>query len=467
MLGLRRTLGRTSAVVAAAAVLALALPLSASAEPVGGAVNVSGFANSNFSSCGSSSIATNADSGVTVAAWAGEIDSASAFGFAPVHVSLIGANGAEGATATYQPTDAFALGDGGWCDPLSIDAGANGGFIVTWNHADDDNAIFGLLVSSTGAFIGSPFVVSSNTNYSDIETVSAAWSAAQSRYLVTWKANVSTAFPAALNGQQMVGRFVDATGAGIGSDFLVTDLAAGINNSQDVAYGAGVWVVVGVTSSGNTLQAVTVSSAGVVGPATPVPAPAGTATGPSVEYNAALNQFLIVSKTNAMQWGQLLDSTGALSGAPFTITTATNVGKPRAASLGVDGWLVTWHTTDSADIAAIEINSAAAVVGTPEVLSTGLNDTNVEYNFRPEAAFSPATGQAYVIWSRYDVDADASNVLVRAWSVTAAAVVPAAPGLAATGLDPVSTGLLGAVAALSLLGGLALVLTRGRARSAR
>lgn len=450
--------------VGAIAALALAVPSAASAAPVAAVVNLSNFAPTiSETSCASSSIATNPDSGATVAAWAGAITGANLS--APIYAAVVGVDGVAGPTAAYQPADAFLVAQpGGGCNPVSIDAGAGGGFLLSWNSSNDI-AVFGILVSAAGTFTGGPFQISSNSNYSDIETVSAAWSAAQSRYLVTWKANVSSPFPAASGLQQVVGEFVDGAGVPIGGDFLITDLAGQIDNSQDVAFGSGVWIAVGVDEGSDVVQAVTISSAGVVGSAVPIPAPSGSSTGPSVIFNATLNQFMVVAKSGSTLWGQVLDATGAISGAPFTIYTYPSGGpsKPRVAPLAADGWIVSWHTPNSADVVAIEVDAAGAVVGSPEFLSSGLNDSAVENDFRPEVAFSPATGQAYVLWSQYLDATDSMNVVVRAWG--AAAVVPAGPALAATGLDGDRVSILvGAVGALITLGVLALANSRRRAR---
>ena len=447
--------------VGAVAALALAVPSAASAAPVAGVVNLSNFAPTiSETSCASSSIATNPDSGATVAAWAGAVAGPNLS--APIYAAVVGVNGVAGPTASYQPADAFLVSEpGGSCNPVSIDPGAGGGFLLSWNSGND-TTVFGILVSAAGAFVGGPFQISSNSNYADIETVTAAWSEAQSRYLVTWKADVASPFPAANGLQQVVGRFIDGAGTPIGADFLVTDLVGQIDNSQDVAFGAGVWIAVGVNDGTGAVQAVTISSAGVVGPAVPVPAPSGSSTGPSITFNATLNQFMVVAKSGSTLWGQVLDATGAISGAPFAVYTyaSGSPGRPRVASLGADGWIVTWHTPNSLDVVAIEVDATGAVVGAPEFLSSGLNSAAVENDFRPEVAFSPTTGQSYVLWSRYVDATDSTDVVVRAWGAAVAG-----PGLAATGVDEDRvTTLLGAVGALTILGSLALATSRRRAR---
>jgi hypothetical protein len=452
------------AAVGSIAALAMLIPMSASAVPVGSIVQLSSFSPADgFTSCGSTSIATNADSGVTLAAWAGTQGGPALS--APLNVATIGANAAPGPTVTYLPADSTPLAPPGNCEPLSVNAGSNGGFIVTWNDADTDGAVYGILVDSTGAFVGSTFVVSSNTNYSDIETTSAAWSAADSRYLVTWKANVSGPFPSALNDQQIVGRFVDGAGVPIGADFLVTNIVEEIDDSQDVAYGGGTWLVAGVGNADDILRAVRVAADGTVDAPILVPAPTGTGNGPGVDFNAVTGQFLVTGQNSDGPWGQLVLPSGVLVGAPFAIDTIIGGGKPRVASLGAEGWLIVWHAPGGADVYAIRVDAAGVPVGVAELMSSGANDTDVESNFRPGVAFSATAGQAYVVWSRNIVADDETNVVIRAWQATAPTVADpvAGPVLAATGVNAQPIALL--AGALALVGAVAVSIGARRRRT--
>lgn len=456
----RRRSARATAVVASVAALVMLVPLSASAETLGPIVQVSTFSPATgFTSCGDTSIATNADSGVTLAAWAGTQGGPAVS--APLHVATIGADAAPGPTATYQPADAMPLGLPGDCNPLAVDAGANGGFIVTWSDALTDGAIYGILVDSAGAFIGSSFAVSSHSTYSDIETTSAAWSAAESRYLVTWKASVDTPFPAVLAPQQIVGRFIDAAGVPIGADFLVTDIAQQINNSQEVAYGGGTWLVVGTGDLDSVMRAVRVAADGTVDAPILVPSPAGSANGAAVEFNAATGQFLIAGMAAGDSWGQLVLPSGVLVGAPFYIDTVLASGKPRVESLGAAGWLIAWHTSTGmgSEIYVVKLDTAGVPLGAPQAMSSGIADTAVELNFRPEVAFSATTGQAYVFWSRYLVADNATNVVIRAWGD---AIIN--PSLASTGVDAESGAALAGIGALTVLAGVIAVTVAVRRR---
>lgn len=456
-----RRLHSTGTVAAIASITAIALlvPTSASAEPIGSIQQLSNFAPADpIEECGSASTAYNSTSGATVAVWAGTTALASA----SVNIALTGAGGVAGPTVTYQPADATPLAYPEYCDPISVDAGANGGFLVSWNDADTDGAVYGLIVSSTGAVVGNTFTISSNTNYSDIETTSAAWSAADSRFLVTWKARVATPFPAALATQQIVGRFIDGSGAPIGADFLVTDIAEAIDNSQDVTFGGGSWIVVGSGSDDGVVRSVAVSFNGTVSAAVPVPGTSGTGNGPSVQFNASTGQSLIVARSGANVWGQLITPSGALAGAPFVVANSSG-SRPRVASLGADGWLTVWHRNGSTDVNGIEVSTAGVPVGAPEIVSAGLNDDTVELNFRPEVSFSSVTGEATVVWTRYIDADDAGNVVARAWAVAAPVALPAAaPTLVVTGVDEDRAALVVGAAGLALITGIAALVIRRR-----
>ena len=461
-----RTTARVLAVLAAITASAVLLPAAASAEPIGSIVQLSTFSPTiNNTSGGSTAIATNNASGVTVAAWAGSETGTSA----TLNVAVIGVDGAAGTTAVYQPTSAFWLGAQGTNAPVSIDAGADGGFLATWNNGQNDAAVYGIRIASNGAFIGDAFAISSNVNYVDTETTAAAWSSVDNRYLVTWKTNVSAAFPAT-PGQKLVGRFFDGAGTALGADFVITDPADQVDDSLDTAFGNGIWVVVGKSYTGGTTHVVasTVRASGVIGPQFSVPGPGGSSSeSPSIAYNASLNQFLVVSRSGSTIWVQTLDGTGAIVGAPISIA-AVAAGKARVASTGPNGWLLAWHSNGGAQVSGIALNAATVPQGVPALLSAGTGGQN---NFRPEVSFSTVTGQAYIVWSRRIAADNATNVVVRAWAVApgiplvvaAPPVTPIiTPTLAATGVNSFANGALLFGGALALAAGAVLLITRRR-----
>jgi hypothetical protein len=463
------------ATIAMTAALSLFVPTGAFAEPIANIEQLSSFSPASTSTSGSVAVANNADSGVTLAAWAAPaIEPGES---ARVQVAVIGVDGLPGPVATYQPVNEF-LGGPGNSNPISIDAGANGGFILTWNDSNGDNAIYGILAGADGGFIGDAFTISSNTDYSDIETATAAWSPSEARYLVSWKARVLDVFPSAANDQQLVGRFIDAAGTGIGDDILVTDIAEGIDNSQDIAWGTSSWVVVGVDYAADMLRAVTVQGDGTVGEAIQIPTPsAGGSTGPAIAFNNVVKEFLITAKDNNGDiWGQRLSADSSALGVSLVLAAGADGGKANVSATGTQGWSIAWHNHDATDVFGLAVDTAGAAVGVAEVVSSGADDRNVESNFRPGVAFSAVTGQTYIIWTRYVTADNASNVVLRAWYTapgvplvtTPTQVTPPAtvtdltaapvPMLAATGSENLIG--LSVMSALALLVGLLFVARR-------
>lgn len=432
--------------LAAAVIAALPLafvPVAANAAPVGSPSQISNFANpQDFDNCFGAAVAYNPDSGKTLTGWTTyspflNIDES-------VEVSLLGSDGTGGSIAAYADETVPGSND---CNVISIAAGPDGGFIVIWT---DDDKILGIKVNSSGAFVGSHFVVSSNVTYLDVETQDIEWSSVHNKFLVAWSGSFSgSLFPSATGTQQLVGRFIDATGAGLGSDFLITNDSNTYDNSMDVAYGDGVWAVVGNADNGDFPTVTFVANNGGLSAEAPCQATALRTSGASIAYNTSTDSFLCAWKgAGSDVYYNLMDSTGALSEiADVQLDSDGTVsGKPRVESLGENGWLFTWHGTGSRDVFGAAIDVAGAFVGEVEYVSAGLNDSDLEANFRPAAAFSPSTGLAYIVWARHDYVAAETEVYSRAWYVAEAE-------LAETGFDaaiPVVAGLalvaLGAVA---------------------
>lgn len=171
------------------------------------------------------------------------------------------------------------------------------------------------------------------------------------------------------------------------------------------------------------------------------------------------------------------DLSAVYGGTSFMIVIGAQ-GKPSVTATGVNGWFLAWHVQRAVDVFGIALDSGAAVVGVPEVISSGAADSTVEQNFRPNVTFSGVTGQAYVIWSRLIQADSATNVALRAWHVADGvplvsntpvvepvepAIVPAVsadPELAATGVNALNLMGLTALSVLALLGGLLLVVRR-------
>lgn len=425
------------------AALIAALPISfvttaAIADPVGSPNQISNFATPHdTTSCGGPALAYNPVSGKTLSAWTTDNDGTNA-----IEVALLNADGTGGTIASYSDVSVPPFSD---CEPVAIGAAPDGGFIVVY---DDFDYILGIKVSSSGTFVGSHFVVSSNS-YDDYETMDIEWSPEHQKFLVAWSGNdVVPSFPSALGGQQLVGRFINGSGVGIGDDFLITNISGGYNNSMDMAYGDSVWAVVGTNNNSPRYPQVTfVSSVGGLSAAALCQATPTISGGASIAYNASADLFACAWKTNANPYPlgyNLMDSTGVLEFGSDVQLSAEGNGKPRVASLGASGWLFTWHGVNQKDIDGVVADVSGSTLGEIEYVSAGLQDTALETNFRPSVAFSPATGNAYIVWSHNDNVANETEVYSRAWYVTE-------PELADTGFDTLIPAVAGfALAALGV-----------------
>ena len=286
--------------------------------------------------------------------------------------------------------------------PPNVAPGGDGGWLVVWESRDEtetDSIIGGQLINSAGQPVGDNFILSSNSNYVDIETVDAAWSEEDSRYLVTWKANVDNAFPENAETQQLVGRFIGADGSGLGNDFLVTNIADGIDNSQEVEFGNGIWVVVGATNSDSRVIGRVVEAGGPVGTVYDI-GEAGS-YGPSIVFNPETEDFLVTYRLGAdnLGHGRFLGRDGSPEGEPFTFGAAAAVaGRARVASAGADGYLAVWTGSEYRGVWGTEIGNSGSEEGAAQLLGEALSSPNQAW--RPAVTYSACQGRYLTVWGQ-------------------------------------------------------------------
>lgn len=432
--------------VAATAALVLCTVSTASATPVGEPTQISDFSGSStINSCGGPGIGTNPVNGKTLAAWT--TDSGDTYS---LKFTFLDEDGTGGEIFTYSSEGAL-IPSLSSCRPVEIGESPDGNFLIAW-EADDSTRVRGVVVGANGDIVGQDFDISSNDNYNDIETLDLEWSAADERYFVAWKANVSNAFVGEAASQQLVGQFIDAAGAQLGDDFLVTNSPNGYDNSMDVAYGDGVWAVVGGHYNGNKAYVTFVEPDGTLSSAFPCSAQDSSTSSASIAYNESLNLFACVWKSAATMKGNFMSSDGSLvEGTDLELVGSTVGGKPRIVSLDVDGWFVTWHSGTGSgrtpDVNGAQIDGDGALIGDIEFLSSGVNDHLVELNFRPAVVFSAVTGHVYVTWVRYEAT-DKAEIYARGWFIREGEGLP--ESLAETGVD--ASGIALAAFALMAMG---------------
>ncbi len=390
---------------------------TAAANPVGTQQQLTTFSPvSGGTTCGGPSLAYSASSAKTLAVW---IENVAVSGSAP-NGGIVRAAFMNGdAALSSAPVDiSITLPSSEFygCKPPSVTAGPAGTWLVLW-PANSNLAIYGQVLDASGNRSGPNLTISSNTNYSYIQTVSAAWSPPDNRYLVSWKASVSNPFPGAANYQQVAGRFVDSSGAGLGNDFLVTDTADGIESSQDLAYGNGRWISVAATSGNQRSIGQVVTTAGPQGSifdiSTTGSPPANIA--PSIAYNSATQQFAVAYWLRFLpqtHFLRLLDSNGA------PIGSDTNLGplgsRPRIASAGARGYLVVAHSPAGTIGRVSGLRILAD--GTPDGSAQEMSDAAPFEAWRPSVAYDASQGRFLVAFAG-NIES-ATNYYARAWFVT-------------------------------------------------
>jgi len=349
------------------------------------------------------SVSTNPTTGKTLVAFI-QPDAETASGGMLV-VGLLDANGGLASGLTEVSVTISSADPDGY-QPPNLSAGPDGTWLVVWPYFSPIfNGIAGQLISSTGTLSGANFYISDDKD-SNIETVSAAWSAVDSRHLVTWKSIVSNRDISLgeLNGEQIVGQFVDGTGSLIGSNFLVTNFADGVDNNQDLAYGNGIWIAVS-SRAGETPYGQIITSAGLQGAAFELSSDAQTYYGPGIAYNSATNQFLASfwedtgERTKHLR---LLSGTGTPIG--NDIVYVANGARPRIGAAGSSGYMMTWH--ESGKILAQSFDTTLNLVGERYQVSTdGLN------TFRPELSCTDG-GFIFTYWGRSGTSSNIYSNLV-------------------------------------------------------
>ncbi len=391
---------------------------TAAADPVGTQQQLTTFSPvSGDSECSGPSLAYSASSEKTLAVWIENVAvSESAPNGGIVRAAFMNGDAALSSTpvdvSITLPSSSFSN-----CDPPYVAAGPAGTWLVVW-PGNSDLAIYGQVLDASGNRSGPNLTISSNTNYDDIETVSAAWSPQDNRYLVSWKAYVSNPFPGAANEQQVAGRFVDSSGAGLGSDFLVTDTADGADNSQDLAYGNGRWILVAATYSNRRSIGRIVTTAGPQGSifdiSTTGSTPANMA--PSIAYNSATQQFAVAYRLRSSphtHFLRLLDSNGAPIGSDTDLGSSGS--RPRIASAGAHGYLVVAHGPEAQTIGPVS-GLRILADGTPDGSAQVMSDAAPFTAWRPSVVYDASQGRFLVAFAGNN--GSATNYYARAWFVT-------------------------------------------------
>jgi hypothetical protein len=374
-------LARVSAAIAGATLIGASLvaPPAAATEP--GAVTLTNHGVQNRN-CLTQELVHNIHGGGTLAVWAA-LDG-------HIKAALVDADGLASAVVNVT-TDATKVANWGTCQQVAVAPNPTGGWLVA--HGTRSGTVpmplhgrliskdgvpgTGSLTLTSGTYLASLFAGSGNGNHQ------VSWSSAAERYLLTWTATIPTGnelLDVALAPAQIIGRFLDADGVGIGSDFLVTNDAATFVGPHAHARGADRWVVIGARVTGGgvgdwyarQLHVVTVSDAGTVSTSTAF-GPVGL-QGPDVAYNAQLGRFLVSFTEKPLGTNEALLAAHALGADGTPVGTTVRLGpedihRSRVTSIGTTGFAIAywdWPSVGGPRTTVVRVDAAGVpIAGAP------------------------------------------------------------------------------------------------------
>jgi hypothetical protein len=336
--------------------------------------------------------------------------------------------------------------------PATVTPTPEGGWLVIYEDRDrtvadtglEISPVYGQFLDSDGQRIGTNLVLSSDSyNYTGgrrMVAYVAHWSPEDERYLLTWSVGIRAAndifddLPAdAQNKNQFVGRFLSATGVGIGDDFPVTQLDIGTFRHMDMARGKDRWVVVGHAGFNTIVNPTIVQVVDKDGPVgTPVivsdPEPPAESAGSyagTIAYNAAVDEFLVLYRDGIDKklWMRRLDGAGAPIGAgPTEIPGVPTEFGARIDPAGPNGYLVAVHTDWGNDVVTFQLDTAGVLVdGSLETVASSapVPDANfLSSNFRPSVAYVPGVGAAITWWGITNDEPKTTGLYLRFVDVT-------------------------------------------------
>ncbi len=240
-------------------------------------------------------------------------------------------------------------------------------YLVVWddNRAGNNVDIYGQVISSNGSLMGSGFSLSV-TNSQNFPEV--AYNPAQNNYLVVWEDNRSS------SADDIYGQVISADGSVVGSSFAI---AAASSNQYD----------------------------------------------PVVAYHSASQTYLVAwwdrRNGNYDIYGQIISSTGVLSGSNFAIANFSGSNNEQAypdiAALpgGAPGeFLLVWQDRRNSpnwDILAQRVSGAGVLLDEPDTAGDETNpslnfplDTSSDYTERPAVAYNSAASVYLAAWNNRD-----------------------------------------------------------------
>ncbi|MBN1582957.1 MAG: PKD domain-containing protein, partial [Anaerolineae bacterium] len=278
--------------------------------------------------------------------------------------------------------------------------GETGTYLVVWtDYRSGYSDIYGQMISPTGTLSGTELAIV--TNGDDQDTPDVAYNTVRQVYLVGWNnaGDWDVYGQRVTAGGALTGSAVNLSNAN-GSQF---DAALAYNDDNDE------WLVVWQDWRWDTLvvygQRVS-GSGSLSGTAFAIGPYVLDAYRPWVAYNEATQEYLVVWEDyrngNADVYGQRMTQAGMPSGDNFRISSSSAAGDqtaPRVASGGANGYLVVWtdyRSDGSGDVYGQVVSTTGALSGTNFSIVT-----HSDVQAAPSVAYGAQRGEYLVVWEDY------------------------------------------------------------------
>ncbi|MCK6630235.1 MAG: PKD domain-containing protein [Anaerolineae bacterium] len=299
---------------------------------------------------------------------------------------------------------------------VALATGQNG-YLAAWrdarNEATSGLDIYGHLLTPSGVPTGSLIALSTAANTQSNPV--AAYNSQQDNYLVVWDDNRAGNY-------DIYGQVVNSNGS-LGNSFNLS-----VSSTQDfpeVAYNPDqntylvVWEDNRASSSEDIYGQVISADGALAGSSFAIASASSNQYDPVVAYDPASRTYLVTwwDKRSGTYdiYGQIISTTGVLSGSNFAIATPSGTNNdqelPAIAVRSGSEFLVLWqdrrNNTSSRDLYGQRVSAAGVLLDEPD--TTGVDETDPTLNFpfetssdyteRPALTYSSATGVYLAAWN--------------------------------------------------------------------
>lgn len=320
--------------------------------------------------------------------------------------------------------DPFNLSDHPTDQDLPALAAGQTGYLAVWRDNRDQAAtgpdIYGQLLTASGAPTGS--LIAINTAVYTQSNPAVAYNSQQNNYLVVWDDNRAGA------NVEIYGQIVNANGTlggGFGLSGANTQDYAAVTYNPDQNRYLVVWEDNRASSNDDIYGQVISADGSLVGNNFAIASAGDNQFDPVIAYHPASQTYLAAwwdrRNNNYDIYGQIISTTGILSGSNLPISTPTGTSNdqeyPAIAALtgGAPGqFLVAWQdrrTSSNRDIYGQRVSGAGVLLDEPDTsgVNEGLDptinipfETSSAYTERPSLSYNPAAALYLAAWNKRD-----------------------------------------------------------------